>query len=275
MKKLSITGANGNIGKRLAAMGCESLVCDVRSREDVERELRRVNPDVIIHLAAKSDPTFCENNYDEAIAVNTFGTNIVCEVAEKVLGKGKVVLISADQVFDGKKGNYKENAELHPINNYGLTKFAAEGIANLYDDKIIRISRCVDSKSKDISDYLEKLKNGEVIEVPEHIFRSYTHYDFIAEAIYQYAQRFDEMPKTLHLGGWWPVSFYSLIYAIAEDFMFDLSLLRPRGEVDGFSKRPAKCGLNVSLAKKLRLPIYDMYKSIERLKNEHDSYSNL
>lgn len=268
MNKICVTGYKGNIGSRLLNLGAFPLLCDVRSREEVEQAITRCKPDVIIHLAAKSDPTFCENNYREAIAVNTFGTNIVCEIAEKVLGAGKVVLISSDQVFDGKKGNYKESVEPNPINNYGLTKFAAEGIANLYSDKIIRISSCFDSKSKDISGYLKKIKNDEYIEVPKHIFRSYAHYDFIAEAICQYAQRFEEMPNVLHLGGYYFMSFFSMVQQIAQEYLLDERLVRPRGEALGFSNRPAKCGLDVSLARKLGLPIYTSHQSIQRMKNE-------
>ena len=96
---------------------------------------------------------------------------------EAIIGKGRVVLMSSDQVFDGEKGTYAESDEPNPVHNYGLTKLAAEGIMPLYDGKILRISRCFDGHSKDIREYLEEIEMGDKVRVPDFIFRSYCHMD--------------------------------------------------------------------------------------------------
>lgn len=269
MNKIAVTGGHGHIGKRLVALGCESLSCDITDAEEVWKELSNSKPDTIIHLASKSSIDFCQSHYEEAVSVNTFGTSVLSQTAEEVIGSGRVVVVSTDQVFDGKGfGNYKETDEPNPINHYGLTKLGAEAVAKLYENKVVRISRCFDSKSDGIKDYLERVSRGEYIQVPYHIERSYTHLDFIAKALLEYAKRFDEMPEILHLGGAYPVTFYDLISEICKSFGCDSEKIQARGELKGFSPRPFRCGLDVSLAKSLGLPIYDIHQSVERMKHE-------
>lgn len=246
------------------------MLCDVTNRAEVERELRRIKPDVVLHLAAMTSVDWCEQNYEQACAVNVYGTNIVCEVAENTIGEGKVALISSDMVFDGKDGFYDEDAPPNPINAYGMTKFGAEGIAQLYNAKIIRISRCFHSKSPDILEYLEKVKNGKEVHVPSFFIRSYCHLDFMANSFFEYAKRFDEMPEILHIAGRDNISFWALVHRIARFTYLDTSLVKSRSEeIDGCVPRPYKTGLDTSLAELIGIPVYNVGQSIVRISNEN------
>ncbi len=267
--KIALTGSEGNLGSRLVRLGAEPLFCDVTNKEEIRRELHRVKPDVILHLAAMTSVDWCQEHYAEACAVNVYGTNAVCEAAEDVIGAGKVALISSDHVFDGEKGFYDEEDTPNPINNYGLTKFAAEGVAQLYDAKIIRISRCFDSRSKDILAYLDKISCGEDVFVPQHMTKSYAHMDFIAESFYRYGLRFDKMPEILHIAPTTACSFYKLIHFIAKETGLPTDKIHPRGEEPGHTPRPFKAGLNPVLSTRLDFPIITLYESIQRFKNEN------
>lgn len=266
--KIVCTGHEGQIGSRLLKAGVEPLSCDVTNRGEVTQELSRVKPDVVLHLAAMTSVDWCEANYEKAMSVNTLGTNVLMELADKILGEGKVVLISSEQVFDGKKGMYTERDQPNPVNNYGYTKAGAEAVANLYGAKIIRISRCFDSKSADISAYMQKLEKHESVRVPDFFFRSYCHMDFIADAFLKYATRFKDMPPILHIAGSHSCSFYDLMMMIADEYGYDTDLVTPRGEESGYVPRPHRTGLNVSLATALKIPIYTIPQSIKRMKHE-------
>ncbi len=265
--KIGITGYEGQIGSRLLNMGCDPLRCDVTNPKEVEHELHRVKPDVILHLAAQTSVDLCESHYEEAMSANVYGTNVVCEKAEDIIGAGRVVLISTDMTFDGKEGLYKEDSEQNPINAYGLSKLGAEAVARLYDAKVIRISRCFSSKSRDILSYLSKITRGEKIYVPSHLYRSYCHLDIMAEMLFAYANRFDQMPETLHLAGSTYESFYGLIYRIAKKSRQD-HLVLPRGEEVGHVARPFKSGLNTSFAESLGFKVPTIEESLERFENE-------
>jgi len=258
--KIYITGKkNGRIRQRLIALGAEPLSCDITDPLDCEREIRRkVNPeDVIVHAAAMTSVDACWRDQEQAILVNVRGTNHVCEAAGDVLGDGRVVLLSTDHVFDGMQGKYKESDEPNPApdENYGLTKFAAEGIVSLYDGKVIRLSKGVSKEDPDI----QKILSGEKCEVPTFIRRSYCHLDYLAVGIWHYANHFADMPEILHLAGTEVLSFYQLAMMLGGN-------VEPREyELEGYAPRPYNCGLDVSLADKLGLPLFSPKQTIQRL----------
>jgi dTDP-4-dehydrorhamnose reductase len=263
--KIGITGSKGNLGSRLVKLGAEPLPCDVRNRGEVEAALGGSKPDVVLHLAAMTSVDWCEKNELEAVSVNVYGTALVCEVASDLLGEGKVVLLSSDQVFNGLEGNYKEDAQPDPINVYGKSKLAAEEVASLYDNRVIRISRCFDENSKDIQEYIGWLKRGSEIQVPNFMWRSYCHSQIMAEMIWNYAQSFDKMPPILHLAGANSYSFYSLMLNLAAYYRLDTDLVCTRGDRPGYAPRPFRTGLNVELAKSLGFEPPLLPQSIGRL----------
>ena len=70
----------------------------------------------------KLDP--CETNQELAHKVNVEGTENIIQGCK--LNNSKLVYISTDFVFDGKKGDYKEEDITNPLSCYGKTKLEAE-----------------------------------------------------------------------------------------------------------------------------------------------------
>jgi len=261
---IAVTGHKGQIGRRLVSLGAVPLKCDILNRAEIIGELHRVNPDIIIHAAGISSIDKCEQDCELALAVNVWGFNNVCELA----GDGRVVLLSSEQVFEGVAGNYKEDDEPNPINNYGLSKVGAEAVAQLYGDKIIRLSRGFSNRiGSDIYNYIEELKKGNEISVPYFMSRNYCHLDYMAQGILEFASKVDKMPKILHLGGEYSVYYSEFMELVAEMAVGNRELVRARqynaDTEKSYSPRPHKCGLDVSLAKSLLLPIYNVYDSVK------------
>lgn len=266
MKKIGVTGSRGRIGSRLAAFGAVPLDFDVTDRDAVRRGLDDLKPDLVIHAASISSIARCEEDLELAVQVNLRGTNNVCEFA----GDGKVILLSTEQVFDGVKGNYSEEDEPNPINDYGRSKFAAEGVVRqLYGGKVIRLSRGISREAgKDIDGYINDLRSGKKIYVPDFIVRSYSHLDFLAEGVWDFAKEFESMPDLLHLGGTFATSFYHLMFIIAESLGIDPERVCPRTEQIKENPRPLNCGFDVSLAEKY-VWVAPLFNSTERLAQEY------
>lgn len=272
MKKIGVTGYKGRIGSRLVALGAVPLKADVTDFEAVSRELYDLNPDLVIHTASISSIARCAENLELAVRVNMWGTNNVCRAA----GEGKVLFLSTEQVFDGLNGNYSEEDEPNPLNDYGRSKFAAEGVANqLYGAKIVRLSRGVSRESgKDIDDYINDLRQGKQVHVPDFIKRSYSHLDFLAEGVWFFAQNFESMPDLLHLGGSVAISFYALMVGVSVCLEIDHHLVVPRRtEIKDYA-RPFNCGFNTSLAESHGLPVAPIYNTTERLAEEYERLYN-
>lgn len=267
--KIAATGYKGRIGSRLIALGAVPLDCDVTDELAVRRELRYKKPDIVVHAASIASIAACEGEgYERAIQVNFRGTNIVCQQAQKV--GAKVVYLSTEQVFDGIKGNYSETDEPNPINDYGRSKWGGEAVCTLYGAKIVRLSRGISRESgKDIDKYITELEDGKEIEVPDFIRRSYSHLDFLAKGVWQFANRFDEMPKIIHLGGTVSISFHHLMFIIADGLGLNTDQVIARKSEIKELPRPLNCGFDTSLAEKSGLFVAPIFNSTEHLVSEY------
>ena len=265
--KIATTGSKGQIGRRLVALGAIPLNCDILDKNAVEKELHRVNPDVIIHAAGMSGIDACADDYEKALAVNVWGTANLCKLAEN-----KVVLLSSDQVYSGKRifGRYGEKDEPKPVNNYGFSKLGAEAVVGLYGGKIIRLSRGFSYKiGSDIWNYINNLRQGIEVRVPTFIKRNYCHLAFVSLAVFEFANRFNEMPKVINYGSENSMSFYDFMRAVSSAYLRNNRFVARRtSELAGFSSRPHNCSVSVSLAKSVGLPIHSISESIELMKEE-------
>jgi dTDP-4-dehydrorhamnose reductase len=100
---------------------------DVRSYKQVDDLVKKVKPDIVMHLAAETDVDKCELQPDHAFQTNTIGTQNVSVVCQK---HGIVmVYISTIGVFYGDKIDpYTEFDNPNPINVYGQSKLEGEKI---------------------------------------------------------------------------------------------------------------------------------------------------
>lgn len=274
--RIFATGANGYIGQALVKKGVEPLCFDVRNPHEIEREIKEKQPDIIIHLASKSDPDWCElqSNRTEVADVNVRGTLNVFKIAAK--DNIPCVLLSSGQVWRGgfweMKPHREEDKRTPPVNIYGISKIGAEiSVGFLQEDgakaKIVRSSYVFDSER--LKSKFDIWREGRTLSEPTFIRRSFIYlYDFV-EALLDYCEHFDRMPDVLHLAGSETVSWFDFTYELAKQFCFDTRLVKSRRmEIESAAPRPHNAGLNVNLARSFgfRLPGY--VEGINRMKNE-------
>ena len=98
---------------------------DVTDAEAVERAVGQAKPDLVIHAAALTDTSLCEEDPALAMRVNAQGA---LHVAEACRGVGAaLVYVSTNEVFDGARGEpYGESDEPRPVNSYGRSKLEGE-----------------------------------------------------------------------------------------------------------------------------------------------------
>lgn len=152
MKKVLVTGANGQLGMELRDMlGTLSIpfvpiyadrtVLPLEKVDEIEPILNQLAPDIIIHAGAYTAVDKAEAEPILADAINHLAT---AEIA-KFCGKNnkKLIVISTDYVFNGLSSSpLTEEAPTQPINVYGRTKRDAEQAIATYcpDGIIIRTS---------------------------------------------------------------------------------------------------------------------------------------
>jgi dTDP-4-dehydrorhamnose reductase len=136
-------------GGEFEALGLTHHELDVTDRDEVLRALGAAQPDVIVHLAAYTAVDRAEEDTERCFEVNEIGTLVMSQGAREV--GARLITISTDYVFDGKKGDaYVEYDEAHPLNVYGASKH--EGELHCSDrDTIVRTSWVMGVRGKSVA----------------------------------------------------------------------------------------------------------------------------
>lgn len=97
---------------------------DASKKEDVRKFLFKHKPDAVLDTVALTSSLQCENNPSLAEKLNYITAKNISEACQEI--NAWMVFISSTYLFDGKKGDYKENDQTYPINEYARTKIMAE-----------------------------------------------------------------------------------------------------------------------------------------------------
>jgi len=129
--KILITGGTGKLGKELVKAFPESLhptrqQLGLEAKTQVDKYTSEKKPDVIIHTAAVTNVSYCEEHRKEAYETNVEGTENLIKACVNHNSDCYFVLISTACVFRGDVGNYVETDLPYPKNYYSLTKLLAE-----------------------------------------------------------------------------------------------------------------------------------------------------
>ena len=120
---------------------------DITDRESLQSFVSEANPRYIINCAALTDVDLCEKNKSLAYDINVAGMkNLLSATSNKC----KILHISTDYIFDGKKQLYSEDDIPNPISYYGKTKLESENILRTSNREslILRTSVLFNNSSK-------------------------------------------------------------------------------------------------------------------------------
>jgi dTDP-4-dehydrorhamnose reductase len=136
MRRILVVGAKGMLGRDLVETlrlsfprdeitGWDVEEIDIQEEGNTVSLIRSFKPGVIVHLAAYTDVDRCELDEKKAFAINAEGVKHVALGAVRC--GAKVVTLSTDYIFDGKKGSpYLEEDPPNPLNVYGRSKWKGE-----------------------------------------------------------------------------------------------------------------------------------------------------
>jgi dTDP-4-dehydrorhamnose reductase len=143
MSRILVTGASGLLGLSFGLQYCDQHeiigIANEHPLQGLPFELRQVDlaqpdaaqklvaelrPEIVLHCAALANIDRAESHPALAQRINA---QVPGEFAASVRKTGgKLIHISTDSVFDGQRGDYRENDEPNPINVYARTKLAGE-----------------------------------------------------------------------------------------------------------------------------------------------------
>ena len=247
-----------------------SIILDIRNKEDVTKFIEKHQPDTVINTAAITNPEFCENNPIEANETNVIGVKNLAEVCNTQ--NIHFIQISTEYVFDGIKGNYDEKDITNPISTYGKTKLESEEITLKTNQKfcVVRTAMLFGwSKNKlNLATLLiSKLANHEKIDVINDQIVSPSYNDNIAKIILEIAEK--KLYGIYHVSGSSIMSRLDFSVVLAREFKLDEKLLRSISisDFNWKSKRPKNGGLNVEkISKILNTKLLSTLESLKQMK---------
>jgi dTDP-4-dehydrorhamnose reductase len=104
--------------------GVQGLRVDLSEQGAIERHIIQHGPQVIVHLAAITNPDRCEENPEVTRRINLEATSEIADIANRI--GARLIFASTDLVFDGTHGSYTEDDPARPLSVYGTSKIKAE-----------------------------------------------------------------------------------------------------------------------------------------------------
>lgn len=285
--KVLIIGATGQVGgalldvlkknKDFQVFGSgrsKSGICfslDITKKREVDKVIEKIKPNLIMLPAAFTNVEACESKRSFAHEVNVKGVENVVLASKENLSK--LVYFSTAYVFDGRKGDYKEDDKKNPINFYGKTKTESEEIIQkeLNDYLIVRTNWVFDigyDQKNFIFFLLRTLKQKGSLRVPDDQYGNPTLARNIAWAVEELIQK--NKKGIYHIVGKDKMSKYQWARRVAEYFNLNHELVVPVSskELGQKAPRPQKDDLNIEKTKRdLKTKLLSLEKSLDLIKS--------
>ena len=138
MKKILVTGANGQLGQCLQKISSQfeefefiftdSETLGITNKEEVNDFFWQNAPDFCINAAAYTAVDLAETDVEKAFLVNADGTENLAEACAE--NNAQFIHVSTDYVFDGENNlAYTEEDFTNPLGVYGASKLAGDELA--------------------------------------------------------------------------------------------------------------------------------------------------
>ena len=138
MKKILVTGANGQLGQCLQKISSQfeefefiftdSETLDITNKEEVNDFFWQNAPDFCINAAAYTAVDLAETDVEKAFLVNADGAENLAEACSE--NNAQFIHVSTDYVFDGENNlAYTEEDFTNPLGVYGASKLAGDEFA--------------------------------------------------------------------------------------------------------------------------------------------------
>ena len=272
--KILITGSNGLLGQKIVAQLLRREIqfvatsqgenrnsdcpaefyqsLNITNKKEVIVVLENSNATHLIHTAAITNVDECESNPELCNNVNMKGTRNLVEQAKKQ--NIHFQLVSTDFVFDGEKGNYKEEDEVNPLSVYAKSKGEGEKMLVESDYSNWSIVRTIIvygignnlSRSNLLVWAKSALTKGDTMNIVDDQFRAPTWADDLAWGCI----RICELHKNgiFHLSGPKTYSIYNIVQVIADYYNLSMENVNKikTASLNQPAKRPPKTGFDLS-----------------------------
>lgn len=263
MKKILVTGSNGQLGQSLQKeaskiegyqfLFTDSKTLDITNKEQIINYFWQNEPDYCINAAAYTAVDDAENDVEKAFLVNADAVEHLANACAEY--NTQFIHISTDYVFDGTQHlEYSEEDFTNPIGVYGASKRSGEELAIEANPKtiILRTSWVYSEFGKNfLKTMLRLFSVKEEINVVADQFGQPTNASDLAQAIMKIIQTENKTPGIFNFSNSGKISWCDFAQKIAE-FSGATTKINPitTAEYPTLAKRPQNSTLDLEKIEK-------------------------
>ena len=266
--RLLVTGASGLLGLNLCLLSAQgheltgvvnrrglkdapftTVQADLLAENAARNLLDQIQPEYLIHCAAMANVDDCEKTPLTAQEINAqIPAHLASLCTKRSIG---FMHISTDAVFDGARGNYREEDEPHPLSVYARTKLEGERgvLAANAQALVLRVNFygfSLSGKRSLAEFFLNNLSAGNAVKGFTDVLFCPLYVADLVDVIFAMIEK--NMTGLYHAVSLENLSKYDFGCRIAEKFGLDASLIQPVSVNDSglTAKRSPNLTLNVS-----------------------------
>jgi dTDP-4-dehydrorhamnose reductase len=228
-------------------------IVDLTAPADIARLIGATEPRLVVHAAAMTNVDACERERELAYAINVGGTAAIARAC--ATSGARLVYISTDYVFDGsdeRPGPYPEDAPVHPLGYYGLTKLQGEETVQEHCAGCTSWAICRTAVVYGFAPgarpnfalwLIGELRAGHAVRVVNDQFNTATIADHLAEMLIAVGNRGGD--GIYHTAGADYLDRFSFAQRLAAAFALDVGLIEPTttAALHQLAPRPLRSGL--------------------------------
>lgn len=228
MKKILVTGANGQLGQSFQKLSknseqfefifTDSDTLDISNKEAVQDFFWQHEPHFCINAAAYTAVDLAETEIEKAFLINADGTENLAEACAEY--NSQFIHVSTDYVFDGENQlEYTEEDFPNPMGVYGASKLSGEELAIEANPctVIVRTSWVYSEFGKNfVKTMLQLFASKDELNIVADQFGQPTNANDLAEAIMEIVKSGKIVPGIFNFSNFGKISWFDFAQKIAE-----------------------------------------------------------
>ena len=244
----------------------DSVILSVYNIDELRAVLELFKPDYIINAVGVLINE-ANRSPENAVYINAYFPHVLARLIDDMNKKSRLIHISTDCVFSGKKGLYADNDEKDALDVYGMTK----NLGEIIDKKNLTIrTSIIGPEIKENGEGLfhwifSQRENNEINGYEKSIWGGVTTLE-LAKAIVQYIDH--DTTGLFQLSNGERITKYDLIQLIVERFKLNIKVHKIEGVISDKSIIP-------SVSKNINYIVPSYFEMIDELYNFMNKHKNI